>query len=200
MYGNWYSMNVLTCHRCCFDSICEAVCLWSSWFSQQSPSPPRGADSTSYKVEPGPSWPPYAHATTRRGEKNWLGRTEFHWNGERSFILLKKVALRGSPFKHKNILKFSWETSCWSGWDVIEESNFILHVPTVHTGLHVCLTLLSKVLSRTKPNSWSLTKLRSFFPALMMVTMTSWRMASSGSWERTFKNSDWTIKRNNKDM
>lgn len=38
---------------------------------------------------------------------------------------------------------------------------------------NIYLTLLSKVLSRTKPNSWSLTKLRSFFPALMMVTMTS---------------------------
>lgn len=61
--------------------------------------------------------------------------------------------------------------------------------------VYVCLTLLSKVLSRTKPNSWSLTKFRSFFPALMMVTMTSWRMASSGSWERTFRYSDWIIKR-----
>lgn len=61
--------------------------------------------------------------------------------------------------------------------------------------VHICLTLLSKVLSRTKPNSWSLTKLRSFFPALMMVTMTSWRMASSGSWERTFRYSGWIKKR-----
>lgn len=58
----------------------------------------------------------------------------------------------------------------------------------------ICLTLLSKVLSRTKPNSWSLTKLRSFFPALIMVTMTSWRMASSGSWDRTFRYSVWIIK------
>ena len=57
------------------------------------------------------------------------------------------------------------------------------------------LTLLSKVLSRTKPKSWSLTKLRSFFPALMMVTMTSWRMASSGSWERTFRYSEWIMRR-----
>lgn len=54
---------LFTCHRCCSDSRCAAVCLWSSWSSGPTLSQPRGADSISYKVEPNPSWPPYALAT-----------------------------------------------------------------------------------------------------------------------------------------
>lgn len=57
------------------------------------------------------------------------------------------------------------------------------------------LTRLSSVLSLTKPSSWSLTKERSLLPAVIMVTITSCRIASSGSWDLTFKYS--VMKRNN---
>lgn len=49
------------------------------------------------------------------------------------------------------------------------------------------LTRLSSVLSLTKPSSWSLTKERSLLPAVIIVTITSCRIASSGSCDLTFK-------------
>lgn len=51
------------------------------------------------------------------------------------------------------------------------------------------LTLLSRVLSFTKLSNASLTRDRSFLAAVTMETMTSWRMASSGSCDLTLKNS-----------
>ncbi len=49
------------------------------------------------------------------------------------------------------------------------------------------LTLLSKVLSFTKLSSASLTRDKSFLAAVTIETMTSWRMASSGSCDLTLK-------------
>lgn len=80
-------------------------------------------------------------------------------------------------------------------WGCCEDEEYSQVIVMLHIWECTGLTLLSKVLSRTKPKSWSLTKLRSFFPALMMVTMTSWRMASSGSWERTLRYSEWIMSR-----
>lgn len=51
------------------------------------------------------------------------------------------------------------------------------------------LTLLSNVLSFTKLSKASLTKDKSFLAAVTIETMTSWRMASSGSCDLTLKNS-----------
>lgn len=65
------TMSALTCHRCCSGSRCAAVCLWSSWSSGQTLSQPHDADSTSYRAEPDPSWPPCAHATTEE-HKGWV--------------------------------------------------------------------------------------------------------------------------------
>lgn len=59
------------------------------------------------------------------------------------------------------------------------------------------LTRLSSVLSLTKPSSWSLTKERSLLPAVIIVTITSCRMASSGSCDLTFKYSV-TIRNNDR--
>ena len=51
------------------------------------------------------------------------------------------------------------------------------------------LTLLSNVLSLTKLSSASLTRDKSFLAAVTIETITSWRMASSGSCDLTLKNS-----------
>lgn len=62
------------------------------------------------------------------------------------------------------------------------------HTNTIRHRTQV-ITLLSKVLSFTKFSSASLTSDKSFLAAVTIETMTSWRMASSGSCDLTLKNS-----------
>lgn len=65
-------------------------------------------------------------------------------------------------------------------------------LPVTHshdTEIYFPLTLLSNVLSFTKLSKASLTKDKSFLAAVTIETMTSWRMASSGSCDLTLKNS-----------